>query len=292
MIIDYKESYDYLKLRKYKTSSIMSPKDNTIVYISKKIEFAINNLYEVCNCFVFCDKEIYVKDDLNSKHIFCIVENPAAAFGITMEKLYQDKIYNKKFIIKNRVEMGENIQIGENTVLDPDVVIGHDVCIGSNCHIMRGCILKACRIGDNCNIYERVLIGNIPYNYYIGEQGESIRMSPTGNIIIGSNVDIGANSIIDCGTVSSTIIGDNVKIDVNCHIGHDANIRRDVMITGYSLIGAFSQIGERTHIYSSKILKRIQIGKDVEICFNSCVMKDVRDGEKVLGYPARVIGHI
>lgn len=291
MFVEYKDCYEYLKVKDYKTSSITKPKDKTIVYISKKIEFELRNLNEVNECFVFCDERIHIEDSLSLKHIFCMVKNPAEAFGVTIEKLYRNRDIDRRYVVKNGIEMGENVHIGENTVIEPGVVIGHDVSIGDGCYIKRGSILKNCRIGDNCIIYEHVLIGNIPFNYYDDNQGIAHRMCPSGDVVIGNNVDLGTNSVVDCGTVSSTLIENDVKIDSNCHIAHDVYIDRGVEITGFSVIGAFCQIGEKSRIYSSKILKRLCVGNNAEICFNSCVMKDVRDKERVLGYPAKVIGY-
>ena len=114
-------------------------------------------------------------------------------------------------------------------------------------------------------------------------------MVSVGKVIIDNHVGIGSNTVVDRGTVSDSIIRENTQIDANCMIGHDAIIEKDVTVTGMSIVGSFSHIGDETNIYSAKILKRINIGRNVDILYNSCVMRNVKDNVRVLGYPAKVI---
>lgn len=281
--------FRYIGEHKFGISSISKPKNHTVIYITEKLKSNLYILSEINDCFVFFQSGMNIPEDIQKRHIFCEVEDPSAAFGAYMVWLdKKNKEHHRSYRHINDYIIGENVIIGKNTIIEPNVFIDHDVVIGESCFISYGAIIRHAVIGDFCEIHENAIIGNTPYNFF-DKDGIKIRIPAGGCVLIGDNVSIGANTVVDRGTTTQTTIGDNTKIDVNCEIGHDAEIKNRVLITGCSVIGSFSIIGDDSHVYSSKIIKRTKVGNHTEICFNSCVFRNVADNKKVFGYPAKKI---
>lgn len=291
MIISFEECYKTINMDR-KVASITAPFDYAIVYIAKKIERTINYLYGVKDCVVILQTGIEVPKDMEDRHIFVVVENPQKAFDKIVRKVYSDIIEEEEcndYVTRDDgITVGRNVIIGENTKIEPGVFLGHRVIIGDRCVIKRGAIIQSAIIGNDCTVYENANIGRTPFIFYNDGDIKKTMIS-VGKIILKDHVGIGCNTVIDRGTISDSIIWNNTKIDSNCLIGHDCVIEKNVTITGLSIIGSFSHIGEKTNIYSAKILKRLNIGSNVDVLYNSCVMRNVKNNVKVLGYPARVI---
>lgn len=291
MLLSYEKSTEYIVENNYGISTISRPENHTVLFIMKKIEEQLKNLYDCEDCFVFFQEGISLPDDLMERHTFCRVENAATAFSLYVRETYGKKrMENRKRKYRDREGslIGENVSIGEGTHIEPGCLIDHDVSIGRNCTILFGAVLRNCRIGDNCTIYEHAMIGNEPFNYY-EENGRLVRTIPVGDVVVRDDVEIGAYSVIDRGTTSHTIIKEDVKMDANVRIGHDAVVGRGVEISGPAGVGAFCEIGEKASIFSAKIIKRVKIGRNSIVGFHSGVIKDVPDDVKVFGYPARII---
>ncbi|MDR2409164.1 MAG: UDP-3-O-(3-hydroxymyristoyl)glucosamine N-acyltransferase, partial [Bacteroidales bacterium] len=105
----------------------------------------------------------------------------------------------------------------------------------------------------------------------------------------GRNVEIGANTCIDRGTMGDTIIGNNVKIDNLCHIAHNVCIEDNVMLVALSMLAGSCSIGANSYIAPGVLVNRNHIGKDAFVSIGSVVINDVQDNMFVAGVPARAI---
>lgn len=142
--------------------------------------------------------------------------------------------------------------------------------------------------GDNCNIDETAVIGRDGFGYEPDEDGNLVFFPHFGHVIIGNNVDIGAHTCIDRGTINDTIIEDGAKIDNLVHIGHNCVIGKNVSITPGVVLGGSVVIGDGTFIgMNATIMEHLKIGKNVTIGMGAVVVKDVPDGETWFGNPAR-----
>lgn len=265
MVISFEECCKTID-RGRKVSSAMAPADHSILYIAKKIEKAVRQLYLVEDCVVILQEGIEVPEDLADRHTFIIAENPQEVFDTLVRRVYGDVIEKEDspdgYVTgENGVTAGQNVVIVKDTRIEPGVFLGHRVVIGDRCKIRRGAIIKHAFIGNDCVICENVIIGNTPFKFY--KKGNTdCRMTAVGKVVLGNDVEVGGNTVVDRGTVSDTVIGRNTKIDVNCHVAHDVRIGENVVVTGSSSIGSFSCVGEGTHIYSARIMKRIDIGRN------------------------------
>jgi UDP-3-O-[3-hydroxymyristoyl] glucosamine N-acyltransferase len=152
-----------------------------------------------------------------------------------------------------------NVTIAEGTVLEPNVTIKHGSVIGRNCHIFTGCV-----------------IGNDGFGY-AQEQGLWVKIPQVGRVIIGDQVDIGANTTVDRGAIDDTIIENGVKIDNlvqiahNCRIGAHTVIAGCVGIAGSAIIGSHCRIGG-----AAMILGHLHIADEVTISPGSMIMRSIR----------------
>lgn len=161
--------------------------------------------------------------------------------------------------------------------------------IGKNTVICSGVrIYDSVIIGDNCYIKEGAVIGGPGFGYEIGEDGNHFRFPQIGGVIIGNNVDIGANTCVDRGALSDTIIEDYVKIDNLCHIAHNAHIGKNTMIVACSEVSGSCKIGEKVWVgpnSSVRDWKRVGNGSFVGMASN--VVKDIPENEVWAGNPAK-----
>jgi UDP-3-O-[3-hydroxymyristoyl] glucosamine N-acyltransferase len=190
------------------------------------------------------------------------------------------KIQHNAFI-DERVVLGDNVVVGSSTYIGKDVKIGNGVVISSNVSLIE------CEIGDKCNIHGGVRIGQDGFGFTLDSQKQIKKIKQIGKVIIGQNVEIGANTCIDRGALDNTVIGDNTKIDNLVQIGHNVVIGKNcficglVGISGSTIIGDYVMIGGQAGING-----HIEIGDMVQISAKSGVINDLKIGEKVGGFPA------
>lgn len=231
----------------------------------------------------FLNDSKYKKDLLNTKasaviisakdmdgvtnNISCVVvDNPYWLFSKVSQLFHPRRLV--KAGVRDNVVMGELVSIGENPAIDNYVVIGDNVSIGNNCqihpHVVIGNNVKIgdnitiypnatiydnVTIGDNCVLHSGVAIGSDGFGNAQANNKSWSRIPQVGGVVIGNNVDIGANTTVDCGTFTPTIIEDGVVIDNLVQIAHNvvigaySGIAACVGIAGSSKIGKYCQLG-------------------------------------------------
>jgi UDP-3-O-[3-hydroxymyristoyl] glucosamine N-acyltransferase len=200
----------------------------------------------------------------------------------------------------------ESAGIGENVYIGPGVVIGARTVIGEGCTIEAGAYIgDDVRIGNDTRIYPqaRVLDASIIGSRVILHPGATIgsegfgyvfldgrfeRIPQVGNVVLGDDVEIGANTCIDRAQTGSTQIGDGTKIDNLCQIGHNCRIGRNtgaaaqVGLAGSTIVGDYVLIGGQAGFAG-----HLTIGSRAKIGAGSAVWGDVPDDAFVSGRPAR-----
>ncbi len=188
--------------------------------------------------------------------------------------------------IKDFVFIGANVKIGKNVYIASNSVINDGVEIGDNTIIHSGVAIKYAKIGANCIIHDGAKIGQDGFGFAPNPSGH-IKIMQIGGVIIGNNVEIGANTTIDRGALENTEIGDGTKIDNIVQIAHNVKIGKNcfiaaqVGIAGSSVLEDFVFVGGGTGI-----APHITIEKGKQIVPYSGVMTDIKGEPILMGYPA------
>ncbi len=205
-------------------------------------------------------------------------------------------------VIDPTAEIGTGVSVGPLTVIGTKVRIGERSRIGAHCVIESETVIGAdCRIDSGAVIRSKTVIGNrviIQSGAVIGSDGfgnarennRYVRIPCFGNVVIEDDVDIGAGSMIDRGNFESTVLRQGAKLDNLVHVAHNVIIGEDTAIAAQAGISGSTRIGKRVMIGGQAgFVGHIEIGDDSFIGAKAGVSNDVKQGEKVTGYPARDI---
>ena len=184
--------------------------------------------------------------------------------------------------------IGPKVIIGDNATIYPNVTILDECTIGKNTVIWSGTVIRErCHIGNECIIHPNATIGADGFGFRPDPQRGLVKIPQIGNVIIGNNVEIGANSCIDRGKFSSTILGDGCKIDNLVQIGHNSKLGMFCIMAGSSGLAGSVTLGNGVIIGGSASIKdHTTIGDGAIVGAGSGVTCDVPAGKTVLGYPA------
>ena len=250
------------------------------------------------------------------------VERPRLAMMKLITMFYEEPHVNSG--VHPTAVVHPTAKIGQNVALGPNVVIGEYAEIGNNTKILaNGYIGNGAKVGANCffhagvNIGDRVIIGEkviLHHGVSLGADGFSFvtenpnnieqarqdgeikendvnqvifKIPSIGSVIIGNNVEIGANTAIDRGTIEDTIVGDNTKIDDLVMIGHNCRIGKGCMIVSQVGIAGSCVIGDRVVIAGQAgLADHLKIGDDSIIAAQAGVSKSFPAKSIVVGSPA------
>ena len=203
---------------------------------------------------------------------------------ITLKKPQKEKYKKVKF--GNNVLIGKNVKFGKNCIIGSNTVVEKDVQFGNNCIIGIGVIIKNSIIGDNVVIQDNTKIGQKGFGF-IPKKKQNIKFPHIGRVLIKNNVEIASGCTIDRGSIDDTVIGENTYLDNQVHIAHNVKIGSNCMIAGQVGFAGSSVIGNNVSIGGQAgISGHLKIGNNVKIGGGSGVVKDVKDNEIVMGYPA------
>ena len=183
--------------------------------------------------------------------------------------------------------IGERAQIGARSVLQGGNHVGHNSHVGEDVNLFPHVIIyPRTQIGNRVRIHAGTVIGSDGFGYVLDE-GSHRKVPQIGSVIIGEDVEIGANVTVDRGALGPTIIGKGTKIDNLVQIAHNVTIGEhsllvaQVGIAGSSKLGNYVTLGGQVGIAG-----HLKIGNRAIVSAKSGVMHDLKDGEKVFGYPA------
>ncbi len=236
----------------------------------------------------------------------CIrVDDVEAAFAEIVE-LFQPPVEREKIGISRQAIVSPSARIADDVCIHPGAVVMDNVEIGygsvvyPNVTVMENCVIGAhVRIFPNSVLYENTVVGDRSIIHagvvlgafgfgYRSNSGKHVLAPQLGNVVIGDEVEIGANSTIDRGTYDATTIGSGTKLDNlvmighNCVVGEHNLLCSQVGVAGSCTTGDYvvmgGQVGMADHL---------NIGAHVSIGAKSGLMHDIEEGQKFFGIPAR-----
>jgi len=282
-------------------SKIEQGKSGTLAFLAN-IKYE-NYIYSTKASVVLVNKSFIPKKEISATLIK--VENAYQAFASLLD-LYvhakasmkvgieQPSFIDKSATVGNDVYIGafayigKNSKIGENSKIYPQVFIGENVTIGDNCILYAGArIYDDSVIGNNCIFHSGSVVGSDGFGFAPQNDDTYKKIHQIGNVVIEDDVEVGANSTIDCGTMGSTIIRKGVKLDNlvqvahNCEVGENTVIASQTGISGSTKIGRNCMLGGQVGLAG-----HLSVGDKVSIAAQSGIAKDLKTGEVVFGSPA------
>lgn len=233
------------------------------------------------------EKVVYSEVLQDQKKTLLVVCNPRQALAVIGNAFFLEKKtpgIHPTAIVEPEAKIGKDVYIG------PYTVIGKAE-IGDNCIISAFVkIHDNVKIGHHCFFKEGAVIGGAGFGFETDENGNRFRFPQLGKVVIGNFVEVGANSTIDRGALSDTVIGDYTKMDNLCHIAHNNVVGKNCIFTAGSIVSGSCEIGDNTWVGpNSTINNWIKVGSDSLIGIGSTVVMKVKDGTKVFGVPAEKV---
>jgi UDP-3-O-[3-hydroxymyristoyl] glucosamine N-acyltransferase len=263
-----------------------------------------NYIYTTQASAVIVKKDFLPKTPVSTALI--LVDDPYSSFTSILEAYQQALISskmgkeepsfvgNKSIIGANHyigafAYIGNNCKIGDNVKIFPQVYIGDNVTIGDNTTLYAGVKIYAnCELGHHVTIQSGCVIGSDGFGFAPQADGTYKTIPQIGNVIIGNHVDVGANTVIDCATMGSTIISDGVKIDNLIQIAHNVKVGKNTVIAAQAGISGSTTVGESCIIAGQVgIIGHLKIANKTTIAAQAGISKTIsKEGITLLGSPA------
>ncbi len=283
----------------YEVAEIQNARAGSITFLSNQVYYKYLNTTEASAIFVSDEKLIQHRNGI-------LVDNPQLAIAKTLAMFFPEKVHSQDIHpssnIDSSAKIGNNVNIQAGVVIENGVEIGDNVFIGANVFIGQNSkIGSSCKIYQNVVIYDSTIIGNrsiIHGSVVLGCDGfgfvpgdkAHFKIPQTGKVVLGEDVEIGANTVVDRATIGETIIDKMTKIDNLVHIGHNVQIGKACLITAQVGIAGSTKVGDNSQMGGqSGVVPHVEIGPNSIIAAKSGVTKSLIGNQMYGGYPARPI---
>jgi len=195
--------------------------------------------------------------------------------------------------ISNEAEIGANVVIGAGcrvaagVKLHPNVTLYEGVSIGKGSVLHSGVSVREnCKIGRNCIVHNSSTIGSDGFGYAKDAEKRWLKIPQVGRVVLEDDVEIGANTAIDCASVGETRIKRGAKIDNLVQIGHSCTVDEDALICSQTGLAGSSVIGKRVILAGQVgIAGHLTVGDDAVLTAKSATSHDVEPGKVISGIP-------
>lgn len=193
-------------------------------------------------------------------------------------------------VVAEHVSVGPDARIGAGTQIHAGVRIGAKVEIGETCCIHPNCTLGADGFSFVSEEVSHIETARATLGAETGTMGKDIvwyKIHSLGGVVIGDDVEIGANSTVDAGTVRATTIGSGTKIDNLVQVGHNAQVGQSCLLCAQSGVAGSAVIGDRAVLGGKAgVADNINVGADAVLGGGTIALSNVPAGQVMLGYPA------
>jgi UDP-3-O-[3-hydroxymyristoyl] glucosamine N-acyltransferase len=180
--------------------------------------------------------------------------------------------------------VGEKAVVGAKSVLLPNSVVGPEAVLGSDCVIFPGVVIyPRTQIGNRVRVHANAVLGSDGFGYARGPRG-SVKIWHLGRVIVGDDVEIGAGTMIDRGTMKDTVIERGAKLDNLVQIGHNGHVKAHAILCAQVGMAGNVTVGQGA-ILAGKVgvADKIEIGDGALIGPMTGLSKDVKAGEQIMG---------
>ena len=187
----------------------------------------------------------------------------------------------------------DRAQIGAGSILYPSCYIGKGASLGKNCVLFPGVTLyEWTQLGDRVRIHAGTVLGADGFGYAPRKEGGRVqghqKIYHLGRVVVGNDVEMGAQCAVDRGTLGETRIESHVKLDNFVHLGHNSRLDEGAIICGGTCLAGNSSVGKYAYVGGLVgVTNHVHIGDRANVCALTLVSKDVQAGEVVGGNPQR-----
>lgn len=270
----------------YGVSDPEAPESNSIIYVRTEIDESYRKIREA----IIVTKEEVELPGLDASCVQIKAAMQKSMYGILLERL-KEQLPKTELEPVNGSYLSKDIKLGKNVRIAPFCVIGSDVVIGDNCRIGAGTIIKDhVRIGDSVEIQEKCLVGVEDMDVYRLEDGICRDLPHLAGTVIEEGCLLLAGSVIAAGDSRTTVLGRSSVIGMLGDVGHNCIIGEYSSVGGKSSISGHCNIGEHVYIAPMSVTtNRMDIGDHAYLGIGAVAIKDVPEGEKQFGNPARKV---
>lgn len=186
------------------------------------------------------------------------------------------------------VVVGAGSRIGARTVLHPHVVIGVGVVVGQECVLHAHVSVRDRSVlGDRVVLQDGAVIGAEGFGFATHDDGTHQKIPQVGTVVIGHDVEIGANSTVDRPAIGETRIGDGTKIDNLVQIAHGVKVGRNVRMAACVGIAGSTVIEDDVVLAGQVgVANHLRLGRGARVAAKSAVLTDLEGGQTYAGIPA------
>jgi UDP-3-O-[3-hydroxymyristoyl] glucosamine N-acyltransferase len=212
-------------------------------------------------------------------------EQPRVSFAAILHKLFWERPapgVHPTAIVHPEATIGLHVHIGAFAIIGK-------CCIGNDAVIHSHCVLhdRVC-LGERVVIKNHTTIGSDGYGYVRLSDGRNIRFPHLGGVIIGDDVEIGANCCVDRGTLGDTVLGPGTKLDNLVHIAHNVRTGTNCMITAGTTVAGSTEFGNDCWIAPAACFRDgLHIASGVTVGLGAVVARSLEEPGIYLGNPAR-----
>lgn len=250
---------------------------------------------------VVVDKEIEARGD----NTLLVVDNPRAIFAKLLlifhprhevqEGVHETAVLGEGVVLGKNVSImpyaviGNHVEIGDGSVIYPYVFIGDNAKIGEEATLFPGAVVhENCVIGKRFVARAHAVIGGEGFGFATQSDGHHERISQIGNVVIGDDVEVGAASAIDNGTMGSTVVKRGTKIDNLVHLGHNVEVGEDCFLIAQVGIAGSTKIGNRVILAGQTgCTGHITIADDVVCAGKTGITGNIKEAGTYAGFPVR-----
>ena len=177
--------------------------------------------------------------------------------------------------------------VGSECVVGAGSVVGGDVVVGSRTRVGHNAQLSHCDVGARCVLHHGVALGQDGFGFHHGPEGEVVKRPQRLRVVVGDDVEIGANSCVDRGSWRDTVVGAGTKVDNLVQIGHNVVIGRACILCGDVAMGGSSTLGDRVILAGkSAVSDHVKVCDDVRVGARGGVVSDISEPGDYGGFPA------
>ena len=249
---------------------------------------------------VSCDLESYVPEGIP----YVAVDEAYPALRTVLAHFHPDPVWvpdvHPTVVIGKGVSLGEGIRIGPYAVIEDGASIGARSRIGAHCVVGQsaevGCdclfyphvvVYHDCSVGDRVVLHSGARVGSDGFGFTFVD-GAHLKMPQVGRCIVEDDVEVGANSTLDRGSLGDTVIGRGSKLDNLVHMAH--NVRVGALSLFAALVGVAGSVRIGTGVWMGGqvgVSNHLEIGDGARLAIATKLMRDVPAGETMSGHPAR-----